>query len=52
MPATRLWRFQHRDGRIVECWVDYAPNGAEPVIYSDGSRLVSRVFPTGTDAVA
>jgi hypothetical protein len=52
VPAHLLWRFRNRDGRFVECWVEFAPNGVEVSILSDGRRLLSRVLSSGTEATA
>ncbi len=49
---THLWALRTRDHRLIECVMQYEPNGVEVQIACDGQRLLSCVFPTGAGALA
>jgi hypothetical protein len=47
-----LWVLRGADGRMLECRVDFAQGGVQVSILSDSLRLISRIFTTGTEALA
>jgi hypothetical protein len=47
-----LWVLQGRDGRRLECRADFAQGGVQVNIFSDGTKLMHRIFTTGTEALA
>ncbi len=46
-----LWTIG-REGHRIECRADFAEGGVEVTAWSDGARLMRRLFPTGTEAIA
>lgn len=47
-----LWTLRDPNGRLIECIVRFAMGGVQVEILSNGSPLVSRVFPNGDEATA
>jgi hypothetical protein len=47
-----LWARRNANGHRMECVVRFAPGGVQVGILSEGSPIVSRVFPNGAEAVA
>jgi hypothetical protein len=43
-----LWVVTGRDGRRLECRADFARGGVQVSILSDGTKLMHRIFTTGT----
>jgi hypothetical protein len=47
-----LWTVRDGRGRLIECIVRFAMGGVQVEILSDGFPLISRVFPSGDEALA
>ena len=46
-----LWTLQ-REGKLASCEVRFVPIGADVRMLRNGSSLMSRIFPTGDEALA
>ena len=49
-PST-IWTMR-RNGKAASCEVRFVPTGTEVRVMRNGSRLYSRIFPTGDEALA
>lgn len=49
---TVLWTRRNAHGSRMECVVRVVPNGVEVKILSEGSPIISRMFPTDDEAMA
>ena len=47
-----IWTLRNDNGHRIECIVRFAMGGVQVEILSDGSPLISRVFPNGAEAIA
>jgi hypothetical protein len=50
-PASPLWTLRNEDGEFVECLARLIPAGVEIEIVVDSSRLCSRTFESGEEAL-
>jgi hypothetical protein len=51
-PGNVLWTLRDSEGHLIECIVRFAMGGVQVEIISNGSPLISRVFPSGDEAMA
>jgi hypothetical protein len=47
-----VWTLRNAHGYRMECVVRFAMGGVQVELFSEGSSLVSRVFPNGDEAMA
>lgn len=47
-----LWTLRDSSARLIECVVRFAMGGVQVETLSNGSPLISRVFPSGDEAMA